>query len=458
MEIVKKPNCGARLDRLPDSNWHWKIYWLIGIDLLFGGMTNSIGGIVLAQLISIGWSNPNLNAIFVSLTTAGMFVGSLGGGYIGDRFGRKNSYMLCIVLNAFATIAAAFAPNMTFIIAMRFIMGLSLGALLVTLFAGLTEYVPGRNRGTWSGRISLLGNCAYPISSLIAMVITPILSADISWRVMFLFPGVVSILIFFIVNAKFPESPRWLESKERYEEAEKIMSDIEAEVERKTGKKLELVSTISDKKAKEKVIPYSHLLRGKLLKRVILGAFVLIAMNVVQYTLINWLPTIFLKQGVNIKQSLFMNTMAMFGAPFGVFIAAMTIDKIPRKVMGIGLLAIIAVLGYIYSLQTSITVISVIGFFLITVVYMYVCYASAVYVPEIWPTEARLRGSGLANAVGRVSGIATPFVVAALLTNFGVTAVFIFLGIVAVIAALAIAILGIDTRNVSVEEIGADIY
>lgn len=103
-------------------------------------------------------------------------------------------------------------------------------------------------------------------------------------------------------------------------------------------------------------------------------------------------------------------------------------DKIPRKTMGVGLLILIAVLGYIYSLQTSMLLITLIGFFLITFVYMYVCYASAVYVPEIWPTEAKLRGSGLANAVGRISGIAAPYAVAVLLSSYGVTGVFILLG------------------------------
>ncbi len=113
--------------------------------------------------------------------------------------------------------------------------------------------------------------------------------------------------------------------------------------------------------------------------------------------------------------------MSMFGAPFGIFIAMLVMDKIPRKTMGVGLLVLIAGLGYIYSLQTSMLLITLIGFFLITFVYMYVCYASAVYVPEIWPTEAKLRGSGLANAVGRISGIAAPYAVAVLLNGYGVT-------------------------------------
>ncbi|EBS4177598.1 MFS transporter, partial [Salmonella enterica subsp. enterica serovar Bovismorbificans] len=113
-------------------------------------------------------------------------------------------------------------------------------------------------------------------------------------------------------------------------------------------------------------VPYSALLTGVLLKRVILGSCVLIAMNVVQYTLINWLPTIFMTQGINLKNSIVLNTMSMFGAPFGIFIAMLVMDKIPRKTMGVGLLILIAVLGYIYSLQTSMLLITLIGFFLIT--------------------------------------------------------------------------------------------
>ncbi|EHV40410.1 putative membrane protein [Escherichia coli DEC5D] len=165
---------------------------------------------------------------------------------------------------------------------------------------------------------------------------------------------------------------------------------------------------------------------------------------------------IFMTQGINLKDSIVLNTMSMFGAPFGIFIAMLVMDKIPRKTMGVGLLILIAVLGYIYSLQTSMLLITLIGFFLITFVYMYVCYASAVYVPEIWPTEAKLRGSGLANAVGRISGIAAPYAVAVLLSSYGVTGVFILLGAVSIIVAIAIATIGIETKGVSVESLSID--
>jgi putative MFS transporter len=113
-----------------------------------------------------------------------------------------------------------------------------------------------------------------------------------------------------------------------------------------------------------------------------------------------------------------------------------------------------AVLGYVYSMQTSMRMISMLGFFLMIFVYMYVMYASAVYVPEIWPTAAKLRGAGLANAVGRVSGILSPYAVAYLQDKTGATGVFTLLGITAIVTAIVIVLIGVETRGASVEDIG----
>ncbi|MGM0241011.1 MULTISPECIES: MFS transporter [Enterococcus] len=454
MDNQIKPNCGPRIDRLPTSKVQWSLFAMVAFGLLVS-WSNAIGGLVLAQLAEIGWTNNNISAIFSSLTTAGMFFGALIGGIIGDKIGRRNSYLLFVGIHVISMVAGALSPNMTILIVFRVIMGFGLGALLVTLFAGFTEYVPSRNRGTWSARASFIGNWSYPICSTIAMFITPAIAPELNWRVQFMIPAVLSTILFAVIYKRFPESPRWLESQGKYAEAEKIMSDIETRVEAATGEPLPPVEIAESAPKKEVQISYSQLFKGELLKRVILGSFVLIAMNVVQYTLINWLPTIFLTQGIDLKDSVVLNTMSMFGAPIGIFIATFIIDKIPRKIMGSGLLILIAVLGYVYSLQTSITTISILGFFLITFVYMYVCYASAVYVPEIWPTAAKLRGSGLANAVGRISGILAPYAVAYFLNTTGVTGVFLLLGGVSVVTAVVIMVFGIETRSASVEEIGS---
>ena len=94
------------------------------------------------------------------------------------------------------------------------------------------------------------------------------------------------------------------------------------------------------------------------------------------------------------------------------------------------------------------------GFIMTVVLYMYVCFASAVYVPEMWPTHIRLRGSGFCNAIGRLVTVFTPFGVAWILSNYGSIAVFATIAGVLCVSALIIAFLGIETRKRSLEEIG----
>lgn len=457
---MSKPNpkCGARLDRLPNSPWHWKIWGMSGFALLFA-WSNAISGLVIAQLSQIGWSDTETSAIFASLYSTGMFFGALVGGIIGDRIGRRKSCLLFTGIHLVSEYIAALSPNMFFLIIVRTVMGFGIGALLMTLFASFTEYVPSRTRGTWLSLNSFVANWGGPISSILATLITPFVTADMNWRIMFIIPAVLSSVVWLISYRHFPESPRWLESKNRYDEADEVMTDIEQTVEREQGITLEPISSakLEDKRNDVNTsISYSQLFKGELLRRVILGAVVLIAMNVIQYTLMTWLPTIFLQKGVDLQSSFLMYLRTIIGAPAGVFIAMLIMDKIPRKAMGIGVLSAMTVIGLVYSVQTNLTAISVLGFLLQMVVQMYVCFASAVYVPEIWPTEAKLRGSGLVNSIGRISSIFCPYLVSFLLTSYGVTSVFMMMSIVAVITALVIAIFGINTNKISVETIGEE--
>jgi putative MFS transporter len=153
-----------------------------------------------------------------------------------------------------------------------------------------------------------------------------------------------------------------------------------------------------------------------------------------------------------------MTVFGLFGAPFGIFIASLIMDKISRKVMGVCLLAGMAVFGIIIGVVTSSGAVGMTGlialtFLMNTIIYMYVCYASAVYVPEMWPTSAKLSGSGFSNAMGRVSNVLFPFLVTALASKSS-SYVFILLAIVASIIAVAVIFLGVETRGESVEAIG----
>lgn len=452
----KNANIGARLDRLPNSGWHIKM-WLVSAFALLVCWSNGIGGAVQNVLLNeLHWLEPGstLLAMWGTTYTAGQLFGALVGGPIGDKIGRKKSILLYEVIHIIAMIGGAAAPNVTVLYVFRLIQGFGLGALLVVLFAAFTEYVPGKNRGVWSSRNSFIGNFAHPICNGIALVIVSTgVSMNMNWRIQYIIPSVLSIIASIIIYNKYPESPRWLESQGRVEEADAIMTSIEKEIEASTGKPLPPVEAVEAKAVKN--LPYSALFKGKLLKRTICGSLVLIGMNTIQYTLMNWMPSLLSSLGYDTSQSQFMTMFGLFGAPFGIFLASLYMDKVPRKATGVILLIAMAVMGIITSKQTTMTALIASTFVLNTFIYMYVCYASAVYVPEMWPTSAKLSGSGFCNAMGRVSNIFFPFLVTSVAAgSMGSNGVFVLISAVAVIIAVSIIVLGVETRGESVEDIG----
>jgi len=448
-------NIGQRLDRLPISKWHLMVFWLIGCGLLIDGIDNYLGGIVLAQLVKNGWSNNILNAAFTSATMAGLFIGSLFAGFSGDHLGRKVAYQINLLIFGIASIFAAFSVNMTMLIVLRFIIGIGLGAEIVVGFATFAEFVPAKVRGMWSSRLSLVGNCAPPIGTLIGYLIMPVLGPVYGWRTMFMIVGIAALILYF-ARHNFPESPRWYVARGDFAKANEILTEVEKEIETEQGIKLDHVQEVQelDRSSKAIKIPFTELFKGKLLRTTILSISILIGMNTALYTITTWIPTIFVQSGITVTQSLFMTTLILFGAPVGVLVATQIIDKFPRKWLAVVLLILIAIFGYIYSLQRSEALIIVYGFCLVSFLYIFVCFASAVYVPELWPTETRLRGSGFCNAVGRAVTIFTPYGVAWLLTNFGSVSVFIAVGVILALVAIIVAIIGIETKGKTIEEIG----
>ncbi|MCW2482393.1 MFS transporter, partial [Candidatus Symbiopectobacterium sp. NZEC135] len=85
---------GTRLDRLPVSTFHYRIFGIIGFSLLLTGFLSYSGNVVLAKLVSNGWSNNYLNAAFTSALMLGYFLGSLLGGFIGDCLGRRKAFRM----------------------------------------------------------------------------------------------------------------------------------------------------------------------------------------------------------------------------------------------------------------------------------------------------------------------------------------------------------------------------
>jgi putative MFS transporter len=442
--MVTSVNAGSRLDRLPLGPFHRRIMFLIGIGMFFDGFDIYLAGTVLGVTLKTGFSTLPQNALFISMTFVGMMLGSFGTGFLGDRYGRRFTYQFNLLLFGLASLAAAFAPNMAVLIACRFVMGVGLGAENVVGYATMTEFVPARSRGKWLGFTTVCVVTGLPISLLLASLIVP----EFGWRAMFVLGGIGALIVWYLRKA-LPESPRWLEAVGRTEEAEALMRSIEREAAQ--GRPLPAPQAALAVVAASRQL--ATLFTPPLLSRMIVGSVCLITINTLLYGFVTWLPVFFIKQGLSIATSFGYSLLMALGAPIGSAIGALTADHWGRKPTIIGASLISVVLGIIYPMISDPVLLPAVGFALTVPIYVLVALLFGVYIPELFPTEVRLRASGIVNTLGRGATIVTPFLVVTLFEARGVAGVMsLMIGLLAVQIVTVFA-LGIEPRHRSLEEL-----
>ena len=440
-------NAGARLDRLPLSSFHRRILMLIGIGMFFDGFDVYVAATVLGATLKTGFSTLAENAQFVSVTFMGMMLGSFVTGFLGDRYGRRFTYQANLVIFGLTSVTAAFAPSMPVLILLRGVMGLGLGAELVVGYAAMTEFVPPQARGKWVGALSVFVVTSLPSSALASALIIP----RSSWRAMFVLAGLGGLIVWYLRKA-LPESPRWLESMGRSEEAEAIMSAIEDEVARERGA---LAPPVFSKPAPTQRT-VAALLKPVLFPRLVVGMVTLIVANTLIYGFVTWLPTSFVTQGRSIASSFLYSFLMSAGAPVGSAIGTLTADSWGRKPVIIGASAMTILVGGIYPFVGNPLFLLMVGFSLVVSIYVQVTLLFAIYVPELFPTDVRMRAAGICNTAGRAATMITPFFVVDLLRSYGIGGVLAMIIALLVVQIIVVALFGVEPRKRRLEELDSE--
>lgn len=433
-------NSGARLDRLPVGRFHRRIFWLIGAGMFFDGYDLYVGTNVLGATVSSGFSTLQQNAQFVSMTFLGMTIGSLAAGFLGDAFGRRFTYQINLLIFGLGSFAAALAPDMDTLIWARFAIGLGLGAEIVVGYATLTEFVPPRSRGKWLSFMAMIVVSGLPATALLGTLIIP----AFGWRPMFVIAG-VGALVVWVIRKFMPESPRWLESKGRFAEADLLVSRIEQEA------GLALPQVVAEPAPKKFTL--LNLFGAQLLPRVIVGSIVLITINTLIFGFVVWLPTFFVQQGLSVTKSFTYTLIIVLGAPLGCAIGAFLADALGRRTTIIATSALAIVFGAVYPQMAHPPLMLMAGFLLIVCIYILVALSYGVYTPELFPTEVRLRANGICNMFGRGATIISPFIVVALFKAYGVAGVVAFMAGLLLLQIVAVAAWGIEPARRSLEEL-----
>ena len=440
-------NAGARLDRLPISSFHRRIMWLIGAGMFFDGFNIYLAAVVLGSTLKSGFSTLGQNAEFVSATFAGMMLGSFVVGFLGDRFGRRFTYQSNLAIFGFGSVAAAFAPSMQILILVQFIIGFGLGAENVVGYSTLTEFVPPHSRGKWLGLAAVFLVTGLPVATLVGTLLIP----RLGWRAMFVIGGLGALVVWYLRKA-LPESPRWLESVGRTARAEALLGTIEGEVAREHGALRAPALGAAAKHSRD----LSSLLTGAILPRMILGSISLIVVNSLLYGFVTWLPTFFVQQGLSVARSFGYALVMAFGAPLGAATGALTADSWGRKPTIVGASLVTILIASVFPFITQPILLMAAGFLLMVPIYMLVALLFAVYIPELFPTEVRLRAAGICNTFGRGAIIFTSFIVVALFKSHGVGGVLVFMTGLLLVEIVVVLALGVEPKKRGLEEIEAD--
>jgi putative MFS transporter len=437
-------NSGPRLDRLPISSFHYRIFWLIGAGMFFDGYDLYVGASVAGSAVATKFATLGQVPQFISWTFVGMTIGSVIAGFLGDKFGRRFSYQFNLMVFGLASFAAALAPSMDWLIAARFVMGLGLGAEVVVGYSTMTEFVPPASRGRWMSFMAFIVVAGFPATSIISTFIVPIWG----WRPMFVIAGVGALIVWYL-RKNLPESPRWLEANGREAEAEALMQKIEAEA--SGGVPLPPPAI----RPQVPVLPFSALFNAELLPRLIVGCVVLIVINTLIFGFVNWLPTFFTQQGISIARSLAYTMVIAIGSLVGCAIGAWCADAFGRKptIIGASILTIVA--GAIYPYMTTPEMLLTVGFVLIVGIYILTALLYGVYTTELFPTEVRLRANGLCNMLGRGATVVSPFIVLALFKSYGVAGVIGLMIALLIVQIVVVAAWGIETSRRGLETLTA---
>ncbi|MDH0836686.1 MFS transporter [Acinetobacter johnsonii] len=434
----------SRIQRLPICKFHYTLLWVIGLGWMFDAMDTGLISFILAKMAEDWYMSPTEKGWVVSIGFVGMAIGAVCSGGLADRIGRKTVFAATLVIYSLATAACAFAPNLTWLLVFRFIVGLGLGGQLPVAVTLVSEYIPAQVRGRFIVLLESFWGLGWLCAALVAYFVIP----KFDWHMAFLIGGIPALYAI-VIWFKVPESIPYLINRGRIVEAHALVQQIE----RQCG--VEVIEHIVVKPvAEKKNVSFTQLWSGAFARRTLMLWLIWFGIVYSYYGIFTWLPSLLVKQGYSIVQSFeYVLVMILAQLP-GYMAAAWLVEKLGRKVTLAGFIGMCAVSAYFFGQADTVSMIMFWGC-LMSFFNLGAWGVLYTYTPEQYPTNIRAFGSGWASAIGRMGGIVAPMVVTHMMVQSnGFSAIFMMFTAVLLAVAAVILILGEETKGKTLEEIG----
>ncbi|CAM2945678.1 MFS transporter [Acinetobacter celticus] len=434
----------SRIQRLPIGKFHYTLLWVIGLGWMFDAMDTGLISFILAQMAEDWAMSPAEKGWVVSIGFVGMAIGAVCSGALADRIGRKTVFASTLVIYSVATAACAFAPNLTWLLAFRFVVGLGLGGQLPVAVTLVSEYIPAHVRGRFIVLLESFWGLGWLCAALISYFVIP----HYDWHAAFLVGGLPALYAI-VIWKMVPESIPYLINRGRYEEAHALVKKIEAQC------GVEVIEIFQVKPvAEQQNTSFKQLWSGVFARRTLMLWLIWFGIVYSYYGIFTWLPSLLVKQGYTIVQSFEYVLIMILAQLPGYIVAAWLVEKLGRKATLAGFIGMCAVSAYMFGQSQTVSMIMLWGC-MMSFFNLGAWGVLYTYTPEQYPANIRAFGSGWAAAVGRIGGIVAPLAVTHMMVmENGFSYVFSMFTAVLLAVAFVIVVLGEETKGKTLESLG----
>lgn len=436
----------ARLECLPMTGFQRNIFIIIATAWLFdsidlGSLTFVLGSIRKQFELTTAQAG-----LLSSMSFVGMLLGAALSGLAADRFGRKSVFQISMIFWGLGSLWCSLAPNAVTLGYARLLLGLGMGMEFPVALAMVSEFLPASNRGRYMAILEGF----WPLGFITAGLLSLVLLQYFDWRSVFLAQAIPALFLF-VIRFLVPESPRWLVDHGNYEEADRVMSSIEAKVSaRLGGRPLPEPVPLPARACKERGFSFMEIWKPPYASRTVMIWLTWFFALLGFYGLTTWLGALLQDAGYSVSKSVSYTLLISLAGIPGFVTSAILVERWGRKPTAVLMLLGSAAAAYLYGHSPSLALLIVFG---LTMQFFSfgmwsVLYA---YTPELYPTRARATGAGCASAVGRLGSLLGPYLIGVILPSLGRGGIFALGAGSFAIAAAVVLFLGIETKGKSLE-------
>jgi putative MFS transporter len=347
--------------------------------------------------------NEFVDTALLSSTLIGSLLGSVVIGRLSDRTGRQRLFQASILWYSVFTALAALSPNWETLFSLRVLAGLGLGGMLVVDPALLSEYLPPQSRGRYLVVLDFFWPLGFLVAIGLAFVFLNLMNND--WRLLFLAAAFPAFLAF-VFRATIPESPYFLARSGRKEDAARVLSRV-------TGRTVDPAALAGVEVGPRPSV--GALFRTKHVRASVVTIVVWIGLNFSYYGLFLWMPFVLAaNRGFapgDLYQLLFLSALAQLP---GYLTSAYLVEKWGRRSTLAMFLVLGGLSGYVFATAQDFGSF-LFGLFFVSFFNLGAWGAVYPYTAELFPTEFRSTAFGLAEGVGKITAVLSPFIFGVLL-------------------------------------------